>query len=102
MSEVSEDNIDDFDEAIADLDELAQVSSPMVGGISGIKRQKRLRVALTLTDGRVLRGSLGIASDIRLSDYLNNCKDFIVLLDLEKKAHIVNRNYIIEVTEGDR
>jgi hypothetical protein len=100
---MSENQLEDFDEGIADLDALAQVSVPMSpSGISGIKKQKRIRVALTLTDGRTLQGSLGVSAETRLSDYLNTCKDFIVLIDPDKKAHIVNRNYIVEVTEGGR
>jgi hypothetical protein len=103
MNPQDNDIVDSFDEETdVDLDRLARVNSTAPMSMSGIKKQRRQRVAVTLHDGSVLQGLLNVSGDLRLSDFLNNSKDFIVLIDTSKKAHILNRHYIVDVTEGDK
>jgi hypothetical protein len=103
MSNDDNDIVDNLNDEIGvDLDSLARVTSPAPTAMSGIKKQRRLRVAVTLHDGRILQGLLSVSGDLRLSDFLNNSKDFIVLIDMDKKAHILNRHYIVAVSEGDK
>jgi hypothetical protein len=55
-------------------------------------------VALQMHDGSMLIGSLSVGAS-RLSDFMNNDKEFVVLVDDKDKAHILNKKYIVKVTE---
>lgn len=93
------DIVEEDDSEIADLDVLANVESTAPTGLHGIKQQKRIGVSLTLSNGESLSGQLGIRGGVRLSDFLNQSKDFIVLIDKDNIAHIVNRHCIVQVVE---
>jgi len=56
-------------------------------------------VVIQLHDGSLLEGDLVIGTNHRLSDYLNQAKTFVVLTDIQGEVHILNRAYIVKVTE---
>ncbi|OQW90611.1 MAG: hypothetical protein BWK79_19350 [Beggiatoa sp. IS2] len=62
--------------------------------------RRGVNVEIVLSDGSILTGSIMIDRNIRLSDSLNNRdKYFIVLVDQEKQAQIVNKRHIVKMME---
>ncbi|ALG67006.1 hypothetical protein [Beggiatoa leptomitoformis] len=63
--------------------------------------RRTIHVLIQIPDGTLLKGMLLIERNTRLSDVLNNAKDFIVLTDYDEKAHIINKRHIIQAIELD-
>ncbi|EIJ41182.1 hypothetical protein BegalDRAFT_0260 [Beggiatoa alba B18LD] len=61
--------------------------------------RRTIHVIIQIPDGNLLKGTLLIERNSRLSDVLNNAKDFIVLMDYEDKAHIINKRHIVQAIE---
>ncbi len=57
------------------------------------------QVTVHFFDGNLLSGTLSVGQHNRVSDVLNSDKDFLVLVDEQRKAHILNKRYILKVTE---
>lgn len=83
----------ELDKAFEQMD-----SDPSIPNSPGPLRNK-IPVAIQLHDGSELQGDLVIGTNNRLSDYLNHAKDFLVLTDGKDQVHILNRRYIVQVTE---
>ncbi|GEM_PF-2088220 len=75
-------------------EELALTDVTMTGGT-----RNKIAVVLQLHDGSVLDGYLVIGASHRLSDYLNQPKDFIVLTNETQGVQIINRHYIVKASE---
>ena len=62
----------------------------------GIPRQI-VQVTITLSSGRNIQGEIQIDLDMRLSDFLNNSDQFVIITDSDKALNIINKNHIVEV-----
>ncbi len=60
-----------------------------------IPRQK-VRVAVSLSDGRTMQGEIQIDLDSRLSDFLNEPAMFIVLMD-SGGTKLLNKRHIVDI-----
>lgn len=92
--------IDVVDDDVPNLDAAAGVAPDTTEEALGEQAKRhRLNVSIRFHDGRVLQGELGVGGNNRLSDYLNSAKDFLVVLESGTDAHIINKQYIVEVVE---
>jgi hypothetical protein len=64
--------------------------------------RKDVHVIIYLIDATILKGTVVVDRNLRLSDMLNNHnKTFIVLTDYQSTHHILNKRHIIKVIEVD-
>ena len=61
-----------------------------------IPRQK-IKVTVSLSDGRNIAGEIQIDLDSRLSDFMNEPGDFIVLRDKDSATKILNKQHIVDI-----
>jgi sRNA-binding regulator protein Hfq len=62
--------------------------------------RKKVHVEMYISNGTMLKGALVIDRTTRLSDMLNNLKkEFIVLLDPDNRAHMINKQHIVKIIE---
>ena len=61
--------------------------------------RQTVRVTVTLTGLRSLQGELQIDLDSRLSDFMNEPEQFIVVRDNNGTLKILNKEHIIEIME---
>ena len=61
-----------------------------------IPRQK-VKVTVSLSDGRNITGDIQIDLDSRLSDFMNEPGDFIVLRDKDNATKLLNKRHIVDI-----
>lgn len=56
-----------------------------------------ITVAVSLSDSRVISGTIQIDLDTRLSDFMNSSARFIVVKDKDNILKILNKDHIIDI-----
>ena len=59
--------------------------------------RQTVKVAVSLSDGRNIAGEIQIDLDSRLSDFMNEPDDFIVLKDNDGATKILNKQHIVDM-----
>ena len=63
----------------------------------GIIPRQVITVTASLSDGRVVSGTIQIDLDTRLSDFMNSSARFIVVKDKDNVLKIINKDHIIDI-----
>lgn len=56
-----------------------------------------VNVSTSLSDGRVISGTIQIDLDTRLSDFMNSSARFIVVKDKDNVLKIINKDHIVDI-----
>lgn len=60
--------------------------------------RQTVKVFLSLVDGRNVSGEIQIDLDIRLSDYMNEPQQFIIIRDKDNALKLVNKAHIVDIS----
>ncbi|MBF0135371.1 MAG: hypothetical protein H7833_01390 [Magnetococcus sp. DMHC-1] len=76
----------------------------MSGKPHQVVQKHQILVEMTLDHQRLLKGTLFLAMDERLLDFMNRPERFIVLVDKKKSnlTTIVNKSHVVTIRELDR
>ena len=59
--------------------------------------RQTVSVTLSLSDGRNLSGEIQFDLDSRLSDFMNNSAQFIIIKDKDSALKLINKEHIIDI-----
>jgi hypothetical protein len=60
--------------------------------------RQTVKVFLSLVDGRNVSGEIQIDLDMRLSDYMNEPQQFIIIRDKDNALKLVNKAHIVDIS----
>ena len=60
--------------------------------------RQTVKVFLSLADGRNMSGEIQIDLDMRLSDYMNESQQFIIIRDKDNALKLVNKAHIVDIS----
>ena len=59
--------------------------------------RQTLELAISLSDGRNVTGTIQIDLDMRLSDFMNESKRFIIVRDKDGSLKIINKDHVVDI-----